>query len=70
MDKDVVHTYNIILLSHWKKNENNAICSNTDGTQMDQEIIILRQSDRERQNIIYMWNLKIHTNELIYQIIK
>ena len=61
MDKDVVHTYNIILLSHWKKNENNVICSNTDGTQMDQEIIILRQSDRERQisyDIAYMQNLK------------
>ena len=25
---------------------------------------------RKRQNIIYMWNLKIHTNEVIYQNIK
>ena len=31
MDKDVVHAYNVILLSH-KKEWNNAICSNMDGT--------------------------------------
>ena len=30
MDKDVVHIYNGILLSH-KKEQNNAICSDMDG---------------------------------------
>ena len=29
--KDVVHTYNGILLSYKKKRQNNVICSNMDG---------------------------------------
>ena len=41
-------------------------------TWMDLEIIILSQSDRERQisyDIAYMWNLKKNdTNELLYKI--
>ena len=39
-------------------------------TQMDLEIIILSEPDRERQisyDITYMWNLKYDTNELIYK---
>ena len=47
----------------------NAICS----TWIDLEIIRLSEvkSERERQipyDIIYMWNLKYNTNELIYEI--
>ena len=56
MDKeDVAHVYNGILLSH-KKEQNNAICSNTDGPR-DYHT----KSDRERQisyDITYMWKLK------------
>ena len=39
-------------------------------TWMELEIIILSQSERERQilyDITYMWNLKYDTNELIYE---
>ena len=39
-------------------------------TWMDLEMIILSESDRERQlsyDITYMWNLKKYTNELIYK---
>ena len=39
-------------------------------TWMDPEIIILSELDRERHisyDIIYMWNLKNDTNELIYK---
>ena len=59
MDKeDVVHIYNGLLLSY-KKEQNNAICSNVDvprdcHTEWG-------KSDRERQisyDIIYTWNLK------------
>ena len=60
MDKDVVHTYNGILLSH-KIEENNAICSNTDGPRDCH--IEWSKSDRERQiyDIAYMWKLKNDT---------
>ena len=67
MDKeDVVHIHNGILPSH--QNEwNNAIYSNMDGP-----IILSKRSksERERQipnDIIYIWNLKYDTNELIYE---
>ena len=63
----MVHIYNGILLSH--KNEwNNAICSNMDGPK--DYHTEWSKSDRERQtpcNITYMWNLRYHTNELIYK---
>ena len=39
-------------------------------TRMDLEIVTLSKSGRERQisyDIIYMWNLKNATNDLIYQ---
>ena len=39
-------------------------------TWMDLEIIVLSQSDRERQtpyDITYMWNLNYDTNEPIYE---
>ena len=63
----MVHTYNGILLSH-KKEWNNAICSNMDGTR--DYHTKWRKSERERQipyDITYMWNLKYDTNELIYE---
>ena len=61
--EDAVHTYNRILLSH-KKNEIMAW--------MELEIIILSKvkSERERQMpdaITCMYNLKYHTNELLYK---
>ena len=68
MDKeDVVPIYNGILLRH-KKERNNAICSNMNGTR--DYHTKWSKSDRERQipyDITYMWNLKYDTNELIYK---
>ena len=47
MDKeDVVHIYNGILLSH-EKEQNNAICNNTDGPSDDHTT--RNKSDRETQ---------------------
>ena len=55
MNKDVVHTYNKILLSHKKIMPSAA-------TWMDIEILILSEMlDTEKQmsyDIAYMWNLK------------
>ena len=68
MDKeDVVHIYNGIVLSY-KKEQNNAICSNMD--ELRDYHMKWSKSDRERQkpyDITYMWNLKYDTNELIYE---
>ena len=58
MDKDVVHIYNGILLSH-KKEWNNAIFSNMDATR--DYHTKWSKSDRERQTPYantYIWNLK------------
>ena len=59
MDKeDVLHIYNGILISH-KKLQNNAICSNMDGSRDFHTE--WNKSDTERQisyDIPYMWNLK------------
>ena len=66
MDRDVVHIYNGILLSH-KKEWYNAICSNMDGPR--DYHTKWSKSERDRQisyDITYMWNLKYDTNELIY----
>ena len=58
MDKDdVVHIYNGLLLSH-KKEQNNAICSNTDATRDSHAK--WNKSDKERQipyEITNIWNL-------------
>ena len=65
--EDVVHIYTGILLSH-KKEWNNAICSNMNGPR--DYHTEWSKSDREKQvsyDIIYMWNLKNGTNELIYK---
>ena len=62
----MVPTYNRILLSH-KKEWNNAICSNMDwSTDYHAK---WSKSDGEKQTlyIIYVWNLKNSTNELIYK---
>ena len=64
MDKENVHMYNGILLSHKKMP--------FAATWTDLEIIILSEvkSDRERQtphDTTYMWNLKYDTNEPIYE---
>ena len=68
MDKEaVVHIYNGIVLSH-KKEWNNAICSNMNGSR--DYHTKWSKSDRERQtsyDIAYKWNLKNDTNELIYE---
>ena len=49
------------------KKKNIAICSNMDGPR--EYHTKWSKSDRERQiyDIIYMWNLKNNTNELIYK---
>ena len=63
----MVHIYSGILLSH-KKEQNNAIYSNMDGTRDCHTE--WSKSDRERwilYDIAYMWNLKKGTNELIYK---
>ena len=70
--KDVVYiyypVYNGISLSH-KNEQNNAICSNMDGSR--DCCTEWSQSDTGRQisyGIVYMWNLKDEsTNELIYE---
>ena len=57
--EDLTLTYNGILLSH-EKEQNNAICSNIDGPR--DYNTKLSQSDRERQisyDITYMWNIKL-----------
>ena len=64
LDKeDMVHTYNGILLSH-KKEQNNVICKNMDATYCT----MWCKPERERQipyDITYMWDLKYDTNEPI-----
>ena len=58
---------NGILLSH-KKEQNNAICSNMDGTRDSHTK--WSKSERERQipyDITYIWNLIWGTNESIYR---
>ena len=67
MDKDVVHIYNGILLSH-KKEWNNAIDRNMAGPR--DYHTKWSKSERERQipcDITYMWNLKYGTNEPMYE---
>jgi len=62
--EDMVHIYNGILLSH-KKEWNNAICSNLDGSRD----YYTKWSQRQiSYYITNMWNLiKNDTNELIYK---
>ena len=62
-----MYIYGGILLSH-KKEWNNTICCNMDGSRDDHPK--WSKSDRERQmpyDITYLWNLKYDTNELTYE---
>ena len=63
--EDVIYLYNGTLLSH-KKERNNAICSNMDGSR--DYNTKWRKSYRERQiqyDLSDIRNLKTYTNELI-----
>ena len=70
MDKeDVVHIYNVILLSHKKKNEIMPFAA----TWMDLEIIIVSELSQTEKDKYHMISLicgiqKNDTNELIYKI--
>ena len=67
MDKDVVYIYKGILLSH-KKEQINAIFSNTDGPR--DYHTKWSKSQRGRQipyDRSYMWNLKYDINEPIHE---
>ena len=66
-EKDMVHVYNGLLLSHKKKN--NTICSNMG----DLKTVILSevsQTQKDKHDITYMWNLKkrvqmyLHTKQM------
>ena len=63
----IIHIPNGILLSH-KKEQNNTICSNTDGARDSHTK--WSKSERERQilyGITYIWNLIFDTNEPFYR---
>ena len=70
MDKeDVLHTCNETLLSY-KKEWNNAICSNMDVCRDDHTKCSKSETERQIYEIAYRWNLKRKkkdTNELIYK---
>jgi len=62
--EDTVSIYSGILFNH-KKEWDNAICSNKDGSRDDHTKYV-----RQRQtpyDITYMWNLKYDTIELTYE---
>ena len=61
MDKDMVHIYNGILLSH-KKELNNAICSNMDGPRGSHNK--QSQKEKDKYGITHMWNLKYDTIDI------
>ena len=52
MDKDVVHIYNGILLSH-KKEQNNAICSDMDGPR-DGHMSEVSQTEKDKYHMILL----------------
>ena len=64
VDKDVVHIYKGILLSH-KKNELLPFAA----TWMDLDNILCSEVSQRKTlyGITYMWNLKYDTTELIYK---
>ena len=66
--EDVIHIYNGILLSH-KKEWNDATCSNMDEPRDCHTKGSLSQTEKDKHDITYMWNLNTRgTNELIYKI--
>ena len=65
MDKEnVVHVYDGVLLGY-KKEWNNAICSDMDGPKDCHTE--WRKSDKDEYHIVHVWNLKMATNELTYK---
>ena len=56
----MVHIYNGIVLGH-KKEQNNAICSNTDTTRDSHTKG--SKSERQMPYITYMWNLECGRNQ-------
>ena len=63
--EEVVYIHNGILLSH-KREWNNAICSNIDGSR-DYHTKWSKSKRRTLSDITYMQNLKYGTNEPIYE---
>ena len=63
-DKDVVHICNGILVS-LKKEQNNATCSNMDGSRDDHTEWSKSHRENKYHDNAYMWNLKNGTNEPI-----
>ena len=65
MDKDVVHIYNGVLLSH-EKEQNNAIFRNMDAAgDLHNKWSKSKREWKMPYDITYMWKLKYDTNELI-----
>ena len=65
MDKDVVHIYNGVLLSH-EKEQNNAIFRNMDAAgDLHNKWSKSKTEWKMPYDITYMWKLKYDTNELI-----
>ena len=66
-EEDMIYMYNHILeyllLSH-NKEWNNAICSNMDE---HGDYYTKRSKSENDKYIIYMWNQKYYTNELVYE---
>ena len=60
----MVHTHDGILLS-LKKEQNNAICSNMDGTR-DYHTKWSKSEKDKYYDITYLWNLNYDINEPIY----
>ena len=66
MNKDVVYIHNGILFN-LKKECNNPICSNMDGSRDYHTTSEVRQRKLIPYGITYMWHLIYDTNELIYK---
>ena len=67
MDKnDMVQIHNEIWLCH-KKEQNNGICSNIDGTRDYHTKWSKSERERKIPYITSMWNVKHDSNELIYE---
>ena len=63
----MAYIHNGIVLSH-KKEKNNDICSNTDGTRDSHTKCSKSEGERQIPRIIsYIWNLMNGTNEPIYR---
>ena len=57
MDKNVVHIYNKIPLSH-KKKQKSATCSDLEGLEIIIQSYIRQKRKRQVLYIVYMWNLE------------